>query len=410
MRNVAVVGALYLTVVLLYVLSRMYGGFGPWFLFGAAAMLAIYETTVLLLLPRRFAIERKLSATRVCAQEDVPVALTVRILDRRRFPIAWLRVEELLPTRLAVRSAQPRWLTFPGRAGVSAFRYSLSGVPRGVFDSWAAQISCGDAFGLIVRRARVAGVGQLIVYPASRPPALLASFQQMRLGARLAHMRSPDDASRVIGVRDYVPGDRLSRIHWPATARTGALRSKEFEHHATNELELVVDASAGSFGDDAASFERALSVAASIAQYAHREGLPFGLATFGSRFVDLGVGRGDVMLLQALDHLATLEAGGGEGPADSPWRLLSIPRQAAVILVTRRPDKKLVRLAVMLRERQCRVTLLAVCANETAAFGVAEEDAAAQLAAVGWAVAPVHALGDLDSRAVPPHGERLVPG
>ncbi len=404
MRNLSVAGSLYLTTALLYALSQMYGGFGPWFLFGVAALLSVYETAVLIFLPRRFAVERKLSALRVRAQEDVRVALTVCARDRRLPTPVWLRVEELLPARLAVRCAQPRWLAFLGRGGMSTFNYALSGVPRGVFDGWAAQITCGDAFGLIVRRTQVSGAGQLVVYPASCPPLHLFVLDQVRLGARVVHARSSDDASRAAGVRDYVPGDRLSRIHWPATARSGALRSKEFEHYTTTEIVLVIDASEPSFGGAAASFERALSVAASIVQYAHREGLSFGLVTFARRFIDHGIGKGDVVLVQSLGHLAALEIQGDEGPGDSPWRLLGIPGQAVVLLIARRPERKLLRLAVMLREKRCRVTLLAVQATE-AVFTGEEEEAAVQLRALGWRVERICDPGDLESTVRLPPAE-----
>jgi uncharacterized protein (DUF58 family) len=42
-------------------------------------------------------------------------------------------------------------------------------------------------------------------------------------------------------VRDYTPGDPLRHVHWPATARLGAVMVKEFEQPERPHLELVVD-------------------------------------------------------------------------------------------------------------------------------------------------------------------------
>jgi uncharacterized protein (DUF58 family) len=47
--------------------------------------------------------------------------------------------------------------------------------------------------------------------------------------------------TNVSGVRDYAPGDSFNRIHWPTTARTGRLISKEFELDPTADIWLFLD-------------------------------------------------------------------------------------------------------------------------------------------------------------------------
>lgn len=53
--------------------------------------------------------------------------------------------------------------------------------------------------------------------------------------------RTPYVTTNVSGVRDYAPGDSLNRIHWPSTARTGRLISKEFELDPTADVWLFLD-------------------------------------------------------------------------------------------------------------------------------------------------------------------------
>jgi uncharacterized protein (DUF58 family) len=55
------------------------------------------------------------------------------------------------------------------------------------------------------------------------------------------HRRTPYVTTNVSGVRDYAPGDSFSRIHWPSTARTGRLISKEFELDPTADVWLFLD-------------------------------------------------------------------------------------------------------------------------------------------------------------------------
>ena len=44
------------------------------------------------------------------------------------------------------------------------------------------------------------------------------------------------------GVREYVPGDPMKRIHWPSTARRGQLIVKEFEQDPQAEVWFFLDA------------------------------------------------------------------------------------------------------------------------------------------------------------------------
>ena len=46
-------------------------------------------------------------------------------------------------------------------------------------------------------------------------------------------------------MRDYAPGDSFNRIHWPSTARTGRLISKEFELDPTADVWLFLDLERG---------------------------------------------------------------------------------------------------------------------------------------------------------------------
>ena len=55
------------------------------------------------------------------------------------------------------------------------------------------------------------------------------------------HRRTPYVTTNVAGVRDYAPGDSFNRIHWPSTARTGRLISKEFELDPTADVWLFLD-------------------------------------------------------------------------------------------------------------------------------------------------------------------------
>lgn len=50
-----------------------------------------------------------------------------------------------------------------------------------------------------------------------------------------------DDPSEIFGIREYVPGDPVSRMHWKLSSRTGTLMMKEFSLPIEKNLLLFVD-------------------------------------------------------------------------------------------------------------------------------------------------------------------------
>jgi len=78
----------------------------------------------------------------------------------------------------------------------------------------------------------------------------------------------------VRGVRDYVPGDPLRRVHWPNSARRGDLVVKEVEEPGAPRLVVALD-----LGGGAAAGEAAAARAAWYAYEALRRGYEVVLAT-----------------------------------------------------------------------------------------------------------------------------------
>ena len=68
--------------------------------------------------------------------------------------------------------------------------------------------------------------------PIAALRASTASLGSVVSAAQLVH-RLYEDPTRISGVRPYEAGDPLNRVHWRATARTGALHSKRISMLAT---------------------------------------------------------------------------------------------------------------------------------------------------------------------------------
>jgi len=60
-------------------------------------------------------------------------------------------------------------------------------------------------------------------------------------GGESMRRRTPYITASVSGVRDYAPGDSFNRIHWPSSARTSRLISKEFELDPLSDVWILLD-------------------------------------------------------------------------------------------------------------------------------------------------------------------------
>jgi uncharacterized protein (DUF58 family) len=87
----------------------------------------------------------------------------------------------------------------------------------------------------------VPATSSLIVAPATVDLTEFSPPTGYLAGGEILHVRTPYVTTSVSGVRDYEPGDSLNRVHWPSTARTGRLISKEFELDPLADVWIFLD-------------------------------------------------------------------------------------------------------------------------------------------------------------------------
>lgn len=235
--------------------------------------------------------EHELSEKRVAFGTEV--ILSVAVENAKLLPLPWLEIEDNLSRTLRVRGRQLRVNPTTNRAVLESLfstrwyervtrRYTIQCNTRGVHTFGPTTLSSGDLFGFTRRVETLENRQYLIVYPLIVPLSSFSLPARHPFGDRRAPRRLLEDPSRVIGVRDYVYGDDLRRIHWKATARTMQLQSKIYEPTTTHTLVMFLNVSTQSnvyFGTYPELLELSVCAAASVADWAVKEGYAVGLYT-----------------------------------------------------------------------------------------------------------------------------------
>lgn len=241
--------------------------------------------------------ERGLSHTRAFPGDTVE--WRVRLANGKFLPLPWVQVEDRIPAQvLAPQPLPPGALPGSGllRRAASVLGYGtlswgcpLQCMRRGYFPLGPLQVTTGDLFGFYPRTMTVPRLDPLVVYPRIFPLDQLGIPSLAPLGETAGARRIFQDPSRVLGVREYTPGDSLRHVHWKASARTQSLQVKCFE--PTVSLKLALFLAVESFCREGAwdeeALELAISTAASVASDAVGRGHAVGLYV-NTRLADSG--------------------------------------------------------------------------------------------------------------------------
>jgi len=147
---------------------------------------------------------------------------------------------------------------------------SVPTVHRGIIPLGPVTVVRRDPIGLARRDSVRSAASELYVHPATVALALSATGLLRDLeGIPTADLTDSDISFHAL--RAYTPGDDRRHIHWKSTAKTGAFLVRQFEQTRRSHL-IVLQSLAEADYADAAEFELAVSVVASIGSRAIVDG------------------------------------------------------------------------------------------------------------------------------------------
>lgn len=220
---------------------------------------------------------RRFSKKTVYEGEEAEMIEVIR--NDRLFFIPWLRAESRISPY--VRLGRQENLAVSGeRYHKSIFtlrpfqqitrRHRVRLLRRGEYDVGNVALTAGDLLGFGGKGLELHTPARIFVFPRlldSQDIPLPVSRLQGDLIVRRHYLTDP---FLVNGIRDYQPGDPIRDIHWPASAKMGALQVKTHDYTMDTKLLVVINAqmSEDQWSDlmdyEQDIIERAISIAATV--------------------------------------------------------------------------------------------------------------------------------------------------
>jgi len=247
-------------------------------------------------------------------------------------------------------------------ARVTEVRDVMRFARRGFYHLGPLTIYGHDPFGMCFVARTFPAEHDIIVYPRPLPiPDLVLKGMRGRQNTEIRPVGRAGESADFHGIRPYVQGDDLRRVHWKATAHTGKLAIKEFEYRFTGAVQVILDLQQGiHFGQrEFSTLEAAITLAASVMNHVIGMGNQAGIFATGTQLVSLPQESGQRQLHRALEMLALAK---DDGTIPLAKALTSdeayASQRSTAIVITPTVDKTVISSLLALHGRSAQVLLV----------------------------------------------------
>lgn len=288
------------------------------YLYIMAVALAMIQPVAYLVAVRftpKYTVKRNLPPVGV---EGRPVDIRLDVSSAGGLPQGALHIMDRAPKAFATTTPPKElgclqeWDGITGHLSYQAIPYL-----RGVYTFDQATMDSSDPIGLYFFETTLDGSDEIVVHPAS---ALAPSTTNGQLGVR--GQEEQDGSIRrgegvdLHGVREYMQGDGLRRVHWRASARRDKLVVVEYEDALPQDMHLILMGSSNSHRGDGrhSTFEIAIKAAATLSDRVQRDGGAFSITCGAASCLAPSKGDSRRARFALLDWLARLNAPTNEVP------------------------------------------------------------------------------------------------
>jgi len=232
-----------------------------------------------------------------------------------------------------------------------------------------------DAFGLLVHEWSFGRPRPLKVYPRGESLHRLLRPMETQAFAGNQVPRSRAEGIEFADLRPFVPGDRVRRINWRATARRGEPWITETHPERNSDVVIFLDTFLEAREEEAGTLDLAVGAASSLVSHYLGEKDRVGLVSFGGVTNWLTASSGVVQLYRVLDSLLDAEIF-----LSYAWKdvdlipVRALPPSALVIALSPLLDERAVRSLLDLRARGYDLTVIEISPVPFSPAGESELD------------------------------------
>ncbi len=232
-----------------------------------------------------------------------------------RFSIQNRGLFPLLSAEIEDHSSMPGYragrVTSVGAQDVTEWTTQGTCTRRGVYLLGGTSLHSADPFGLYSVSVHDPAQTTLMVMPPVLALPQIEITPGGYLGEGRPRPRAPEQTVGAAGVRDYHAGDPLRLIHWPTSARQGALFVRTFDGAPSGDWWIVLDLDESSLAGSGAdnTEEHAVILAASLADRGLKARQAVGLVINGQPFTWMAPQNSPTQRWQILRALALAQPG-----------------------------------------------------------------------------------------------------
>lgn len=325
-------GGRLLTVIALLIITYCYamfqGGFVSWFVFFTILPFSIYSILLAIVPIRIQQVSRTLSKEAVERGDTIEV--TVRFHNKSWFPLVFMTARETAMDAdfYEELNGNATKLFLVGWKKEFEWTYELRDLRRGEHHFKGIEVMCTDFFGWTVRQVVIEHPQLFLVYPKIYDVKTEQITMQYDQGASQTRFSLIKDTTMATGVREYVPGDRFSWIHWKSFAKNGELRTKEFEDRNAQNTFVLIDRAVQK------NFEQVVEFTASYIQKTMKARGDVSFLSVGTDRYFAPVIKTDSQFKKIMQHFVTVQADAEFGVERLLFEEQKVMSRSVVIIIT----------------------------------------------------------------------------
>ncbi|MGH7667799.1 MAG: DUF58 domain-containing protein [Candidatus Dormibacteria bacterium] len=211
--------------------------------------------------PPQLQIGLKLDRDRVAEEEELQLEAELSCQGR----VAWIELQLQLPGAIDCDIPGARFRVHPRPGVPTQLGWPLRPRRWGAYRPGPVLVRAQDRLGLVRYSLRVEQPQRVRVYPALERVRRLVTPARTQLSAGNRIARRWGEGIEFADIRNFAPGDRVRRVNWRATARTGVPYVNDFHLERNADLILFVDSFVELGVDQDSVLTRAVRAAVALA-------------------------------------------------------------------------------------------------------------------------------------------------